>query len=172
MKVNYKQLYLGLNQQAKSLREKLNPVVDADKVNEIPENFNQIGWNVSIEKVELMISKMKQLVAVKGNRLTPQFYRSIYNRALIATGEADKLIESLAAETTDINYEVEANKLNGEIFQLQAKIVEMEAEKALAAEAAKALAAEAATKAAEAEAALLTTNVPKATETAGTGKTK
>jgi hypothetical protein len=134
MKINYKQLYLGLNQQAKSLRDQLNPIAEVEKVNEIPDNFNQIGWDATIEKVELMVSKMKQLKEVKGKRLTPQFYRSIYNRALIACGEADKLIETLAAESTDINYEAEVTKLNGEIVQLQSQIAEAaktaEAEKA------------------------------------------
>jgi hypothetical protein len=134
MKVNYKQLYSGLNQQAKALRNQLNPVADAEKVNEIPENFNQIGWNVTIDKVELMVSKLKQLRDVKGNRLTPQFYRSIYNRALIACGEADKLAETLTAETADIDYEAEVTKLNGEIVKLQTQI----SEAAKTAEAAKA----------------------------------
>lgn len=143
MKVNYKQLYLGLNQQAKALRNQLNPVAaEVEKVNEIPENFNQIGWDTTIEKIELMVSKMKQLREIKGKRLTPQFYRSIYNRALIACGEADKLIETLTAENTEINYEAEVLKLNVEIVNLQTqlaeKVIAEEAEKAKQEAAAKA----------------------------------
>lgn len=134
-KVNYKQLYLGLSQQAKALRAQLNPVEDGgEKVNEIPENFNQIGWDLTIEKAELMVAKMKQLRDIKGNRLTPQFYRSIYNRALIAINEADKLIETLTTETANIDYEAEVPKLNAEIVSLQNQIAEAakqaEAEKA------------------------------------------
>lgn len=132
MKVNYKQLYTGLKQQAKVLQNELTPNVNDEKVNEIPENFNQIGWNVTIEKIELMVEKMKKLREIKGNRLTPQFYRSIYNRALIASNEADKLIEILTTETAEIDYESEVKKLNNEIFQLQLQISESNKAKELA----------------------------------------
>ena len=124
MKVNHKQLYLGLKQQAKALQAQLNPLADAEKVNEIPENFNQVGWDLTIEKVELMVSKMKQLRDNKGKRLTPQFYRSIYNRALIAISEADKLLEIITTESTDIDYEAECVKLNAEIFNLNNLLAE------------------------------------------------
>lgn len=124
MKVNYKQLYLGLRQQLKSLENQLNPVTETEKVNEIPDNFNQIGWDATIEKVELMLEKLKQLKEIKGKRLTPQFYRSIYNRSLIACNEADKLYETLTAENIEIDYESEVIKLNAEIVKLQNKLAE------------------------------------------------
>lgn len=126
-KVNYKQLYLGLMQQAKALKAQLNPVEEGgERVNEIPDNFNQIGWDLTIEKVELMVAKMKQLREIKDKRLTPQYYRSIYNRALIAINESDKLIETLTTETANINYEAEVPKLNAEIVALQNQIAEAE----------------------------------------------
>jgi len=126
MKVNHKQLYLGLKQQAKVLEALLNPVADGEKVNETPENFNQVGWDLTIEKVELMVAKMKELREVKGKRLTPQFYRSIYNRALIAISEADKLLETLTTESAEIDYEAECVKLTAKIYELNNRLAEMQ----------------------------------------------
>lgn len=122
MKVNHKQLYLGLKQQAKALQLQLNPVANGEQVNEIPENFNQIGWDLTIEKVELMLSKMKELRENKGKRLTPQFYRTIYNRALIAINEADKLLETLTLESAELDYEAECVKLTAEIYELNKQL--------------------------------------------------
>lgn len=125
MKVNYKQLYLMLNQQAKSLQNVLTPDESVKRVNEIPENFNQVGWDLTIEEVESMLVKMKKLREVKGNRLTPQFYRSIYNRAIIAHNEADKLMETLTApKDSDIDYEAECNTLTTKINALNIQIAE------------------------------------------------
>lgn len=149
MKVNHKQMYSMLKQQAKALQEQLTP--SAEQVNEIPENFNQTGWNSTIEKVELMLEKMKQLREVKGNRLTPQFYRSIYNRSLIANNEIDKLHETLIASADEsVNYEAECVKLTSTIYELNIKTAEAAAVKAAAAAAAEAAAAEVTKAAAEA----------------------
>lgn len=128
MKVNHKQLYTALKQQAKVLQAQLNPVDNVEKVNEIPENFNQVGWDLTIEKVELMLLKLKELRDNKGKRLTPQFYRSIYNRALIAINESDKLLETLTTESEDIDYEAECVKLNAEIYQLNLQLAEKQKE--------------------------------------------
>lgn len=137
MKVNYKQMYAMLKQQRQSLVSQLNPEQAADKVNEIPENFNTTGWDTTIEKVELMLEKMKKLKEIKGTRLTPQFYRSIYNRALIASGEADKLIESLTEQNSEIDYEVEVIALNAEIAKLHTELAEKKTADAKALEDAK-----------------------------------
>lgn len=123
MKVNYKQVYGVLSQQVKALRHQLHPVEGETVVNEIPSNFNQIGWDLTIEKAELMVEKLKKLRDNKGKRLTPQFYRSIFNRALIAIGEADKLLESFTAETKEIDYEAEVLKLNAEFVELQNELL-------------------------------------------------
>lgn len=124
MKVNHKQLYNALKQQKKVLQNQLNPETTTEKVNEIPENFNQVGWDITIEKVEQMLEKMKQLREIKAKRLTPQFYRSIYNRALIGINEIDKLHDVLTAENKDIDYESENIKLNAEIYQLNIQLQE------------------------------------------------
>lgn len=160
MKVNHKQMYLMLKQQAKALQSQISPAANSEQVNEVPENFNQIGWDATIEKVEQMLEKLKQLRASKGKRLTPQFYRSIYNRSLIAIVEADKMFETLTAENTEIDYEAECVKLNAEIYTLNIQAAEKAAADAQAK--AEAEAAEAKRLAAEAEA---------AKQTARTGRT-
>lgn len=118
MKINYKQMVQALNHQIKELKGIINPTEVVDKVNEIPENFNQKGWDTTIEKVESMLELMKQLRAVKGNLLTPQFYRSIYNRALIATGELERAIESRKPSVENVNYEQEYFRLTAEVNDL------------------------------------------------------
>jgi phage shock protein A len=130
MKVNHKQLFLGLRQQQKALLAQLQPAGTADKVNEIPENFNQVGWDTTIEKMEQLLEKMKELRANKGKRLTPQFYRSIYNRCIIAIGESDKLLETLTVDDDSIDYETESFKLMAEISKLKEQVAKVEAEKA------------------------------------------
>lgn len=124
MKVNYKTLYTVLNQQKKELLNKLNPQ-QKESINEIPEDFNQNGWELTIEKLDALREKLVQLSELKGNLLTPQFYRPIYNRALIATNEADKLIEKILLDKTEINYELEVTKLNLEIVQLQQELANL-----------------------------------------------
>lgn len=125
MKVNHKQLYTMLKQQAKVLNNQLTPDTTAKRVNEIPENFNQTGWDVTIVEVEIMLENMKKLREHKGNRLTPQFYRSIYNRALIANNECEKLMETLtASEIPDMDYEAECAKLTAEIHTLNIQVAE------------------------------------------------
>ena len=123
-KVNHKQMHVMLKQQAKALQNQLTPDTQGENVNEIPVNFNQVGWNATIEKVEAMLSKMKQVVTIKGSRLTPQFYRSIYNRALIATVELDRLVETLSTTDSTLNFEAECVKLNAEIYQLNLELAE------------------------------------------------
>lgn len=133
MKVNHKQMYLMLKQQVKVLQAQVSP--PAEKANEIPENFNQIGWDITIEKTQLMLDKMIELREMKGKRLTPPFYRTIYNRALIAINEIDKLAESLEMENNkDIDFESECIYLNAEIYKLNKALAEKAAEAAEAGE--------------------------------------
>lgn len=121
MKVNYKQLYFQLKQQEKALLAKLNPV-DETKVNEIPEDFNQNGWELTVEKLDQLSLKLQELQQLKGNRLTPPFYKSIFNRALIGINEANKLIEKLQTETIDLDFEEEVQKLTVAIVELQKEV--------------------------------------------------
>ena len=120
MKVNHKQMYLNLRQQVRALEMQLNP--PAEKVNAIPENFNQVGWDTTIEKLEILIEKMKQLREIKGKRLTPQFYRSIYNRALIGMNEVDKLQEKLSVDVDNIDFEAENKKLIAKLHELHLQV--------------------------------------------------
>jgi len=129
MKVNHKNMYVILKQQHKALSAVLNPTEVVENVNEIPDNFNQVGWDITIDKLQIMIDKMKALRDRKGKRLTPQFYRSIYNRALIGTSEIDKLNDTLdAANESDIDYEKECIRLNAEIYEMNKEIAEKSAE--------------------------------------------
>lgn len=130
MKINHKQMFLMLKAQEKSLKEQLAPAVNVEKVNEVPENFNQIGWDITIEKVETMLTKMKELREMKGNRLTPQFYRSIYNRALIANNEIDKLQETLQTDSLELDFQAECVKLTAQIAQLNIQVAEKAAKDA------------------------------------------
>lgn len=120
MKVNHKQMYLQLRQQVKALEMQLNP--PAERVNAIPENFNQVGWDTTIEKLEILIEKMKQLREVKGKRLTPQFYRSIYNRALIGLNEIDKMYEKLSVDVEKIDFEAENKKMIAKLHELHKQV--------------------------------------------------
>lgn len=150
MKVNYKQMYLMLKQQEKVLNNQIAPNTTFEKVNEVPENFNQIGWDLTIEKMEQLLEKMKDVRVIKGKRLTPQFYRSILNRALIGINEINKLQETISADVDDsMNYELECIKLTAEINQLniQAAAATEIAARAVVAAAATAAAAETAKKA-------------------------
>lgn len=151
MKINYKQMVLTLKHQVKELEGIINPAGVVDKVNEIPDNFNQVGWDTTIEKVESMLVKMKELRELKGKLLTPQFYRSIYNRSIIALGELDRAIDSRLSENADINYEAEYFRLTAEVNNLyaQAAPIIKAAEEKRAAEEAAAKAAEEAAKAQE-----------------------
>jgi hypothetical protein len=125
MKVNHKQMYLQLRQQVRALEMQLNP--PAEKVNAIPENFNQVGWDTTIEKLEILIEKMKQLREIKGKRLTPQFYRSIYNRALIGMNEVDKLQEKLSVDVDNIDFEAENKKMIAKLHELHKQVEAKEA---------------------------------------------
>lgn len=120
MKVNHKQMYLQLRQQLKALEMQLNP--PTEKANSIPENFNQVGWDTTIEKLEILIEKMKQLREIKGKRMTPQFYRSIYNRALIGASEVDKMYEKLSVEVGEIDFEAENKKLVAKLHELHKQL--------------------------------------------------
>lgn len=120
MKVNHKQMYLQLRQQLKALEMQLNP--PAERVNAIPENFNQVGWDTTIEKLEILIEKMKQLREIKGKRLTPQFYRTIYNRALIGISEIDKMYEKLSVDDEEIDFEAENMKLIAKVHELNKQV--------------------------------------------------
>lgn len=117
MKVNHKQMYILLRQQLKALK----PDTERAKPNEYPENFNQEGWDLTVEKVEQLLEKMKQLRERKGKRLTPQFYKTIYNRAVIGINEIDKLNDTLSLEDETIDFEAECLKLTAEIHELNMK---------------------------------------------------
>lgn len=125
MSVNHKQMYLLLQQQKSLLESKLNPELNVNRVNEIPEDFNQTGWDTTIEKVEILVQKMKDLRELKGKRLTPQFYRSIYNRALIGSNEIDKMVLTLTTNDDSIDFEAECIKLNAEIYELNKQVSEL-----------------------------------------------
>lgn len=108
-------MYLGLLAQRNAL---LGVSPTPEGVNEFPSNFNQVGWDLTVSLTEEMLSKMKKLQSIKGKRLTPQFYGSIYNRAKIAIRELDKQIEGL--ETSGVDYAAECMNLISEIAALQA----------------------------------------------------
>lgn len=106
-----------------SLREKLNalqPKAETEQPNQLPENFNQVGWDLTLEKLELLIAKLTELREKKGKRMTPPFYQYIYNRALIGINEADKLLEKLTIENATLEFlQAENLRMMQEINQLQ-----------------------------------------------------
>lgn len=130
IKPNQKQMYELLMQQVKAARAELNPDQATGQVNVIPENFNQIGWDTTIEAVRTMLEKMIQLREVKGKLLTPQFFRSIYNRCLIADGEIDRLYDKITMDSDSIDFDAEVIRLNGELFQLNQQLAPIRAKAA------------------------------------------
>lgn len=116
MRVNYKQMYLLLLQERRALLEKAQPKVG------LPDDFNQKGWDETIEQVENLLAKLKELREMKGKRLTPRFFQGIYTMALGKNRDADRLLERWRAETAELDFEAECAKLTVENQELRAKL--------------------------------------------------
>lgn len=113
MSTNYKSMYKALKQQIDTLRN-----VKSGTTPTIGKDFNQKGWEQTISLVEVMLEKMKEANASKGKRMTPQFFRAIFNRAVNAIEELDKAAESKKLEGTDFDYEKACKEMSQEIADL------------------------------------------------------
>jgi len=116
MRVNYKQMYLLLLQERRALLEKVQPKAT------LPDNFNHKGWDDTIEQVENLLAKLKELRELKGKRLTPRFFQGIYTMALGKNRDADRLLERWRAESAELDFEAECAKLTAENQQLRAQL--------------------------------------------------
>lgn len=116
MRVNYKQMYLLLLQERRSLLSKL------EGKPTLPEGFNQTGWDDTIKAVETLLMKLKELRELKGKRLTPRFFQGIYTQSLNKIRDADRLLERWKADIEDIDFEAECTRLTAENQQLRAKL--------------------------------------------------
>lgn len=117
---NERKLYLSLREKLISLQ----PKTQTEQPNQLPENFNQTGWDLTIEKVETLLVKLKELKEKKGKRLTPPFYRYVYNRAVIGIIESDKLLEKLTIENASREF------LQAENLRMMVEIQKLEQEQA------------------------------------------
>lgn len=116
MRVNYKQMYLLLLQERRALLEKLQPKAA------LPDNFNHHGWDDTIEQVETLLAKLKELRELKGKRLTPRFFQGIYTMAVGKNRDADRLLERWRAESAEVDFEAECAKLTAENQKLRAEL--------------------------------------------------
>jgi len=116
MRVNYKQMYLLLLQERRALLEKLQPKAT------LPDNFNHKGWDDTIEQVENLLAKLKELRELKGKRLTPRFFQGIYTMAVGKNRDADRLLERWRAESAEVDFEAECARLTAENQKLRAKL--------------------------------------------------
>lgn len=116
MRVNYKQMYLLLLQERRALLEKVQPKAT------LPDNFNHKGWDDTIEQVENLLAKLKELRELKGKRLTPRFFQGIYTMAVGKNRDADRLLERWRAESAELDFEAECAKLTAENQQLRAQL--------------------------------------------------
>lgn len=116
MRVNYKKMYLLLLEERRALLEKVQPKAS------LPEGFNQTGWDDTIEQVENLLSKLKELRELKGKRLTPRFFQGIYTMSVAKNRDADRLLERWRAESAELDFEAECAKLTVENQQLRAKL--------------------------------------------------
>ena len=116
MRVNYKQMYLLLLQERRALLEKVQPKAT------LPDNFNHKGWDATIEQVENLLAKLKELRELKGKRLTPRFFQGIYTMALGKNRDADRLLERWRAESAELDFEAECARLTAENQQLRAQL--------------------------------------------------
>ena len=116
MRVNYKQMYLLLLQERRALLEKLQPKAT------LPDNFNHKGWDDTIEQVENLLAKLKELRELKGKRLTPRFFQGIYTMAVGKNRDADRLLERWRAESAELDFEAECAKLTAENQKLRAQL--------------------------------------------------
>lgn len=116
MRVNYKQMYLLLLQERRSLLTKL------EGKPRLPEGFNQTGWDDTIEAVETLLTKLKELRELKGKRLTPRFFQGIYTQSVGKIRDAERLLERWKADVAEIDFEAECTRLTAENQQLRAKL--------------------------------------------------
>jgi hypothetical protein len=137
-KIDFVQLYKDLIKEKKKLTA---PVTTAsnetDKV-EIPEDFNQSGWALTKKAVTELLNKIEIFEAVKEKRMTPQFYKAVYNRAIVATGEINTILERIeVAKQVEIviDYETAVTELMIQIKAIKAGIIEAGAGEAGAGEA-------------------------------------
>lgn len=117
---NERKLYMSLREKLTALQ----PKAETEQPNQLPENFNQVGWDLTIEKLEVLIAKLKELREKKGKRLTPPYYQYVYNRALIGINESDKLLEKLTIESANLEF------LQAENLRMMAEIQKLEQEQA------------------------------------------
>lgn len=116
MRVNYKQMYLLLLQERRALQEKLQPKAT------LPDNFNHMGWDDTIEQVENLLTKLKELRELKGKRMTPRFFQGIYTMTVGKIRDADRLLERWRAESVEVDFEAECAKLTAENQKLRAQL--------------------------------------------------
>lgn len=125
MSVNHKQMYIFMKQET----ERLEKLLNGEEVvpTEIPADFNQRGWDLTIVAVEKMLDKMKQARAVKGKRMTPQFFRSIFSRTLLADVDLNKFITNATPIPDDLDFQAECIKLTARLYDLQRRKEELDA---------------------------------------------
>lgn len=111
--VGNKAIYEGLLEERRILKGETNNVVAN------VEGFSDSGWELTIKEVEKMLSSMKELVKLKGDRKTPQFYKPLYNRAIIVQQDIKKVIDTING--VKIDYAVECQKLRDEIAAIYAE---------------------------------------------------
>lgn len=116
MRVNYKQLYLLLLQERRSL------LTELEGKPRLPETFNQTGWDDTIEAVETLLAKLKELRELKGKRLTPRFFQGIYTQSVNKIRDAERLLERWKADVEDIDFETECARLTEENLELRATL--------------------------------------------------
>lgn len=116
MRVNYKQLYLLLLQERRSL------LTELEGKPRLPDTFNQTGWDDTIEAVETLLAKLKELRELKGKRLTPRFFQGIYTQSVNKIRDADRLLERWKADVDDIDFEAECARLTEENLELRAEL--------------------------------------------------
>lgn len=116
MKVNYKQMYLLLLQERRSLLDKLEPKAS------LPDGFNQTGWDDTIQAVETLLANLKELRDLKGKRLTPRFFQGIYTQSIGKIRDAERLLERWRVESANIDFEAECTRLTAENQQLRGQL--------------------------------------------------
>lgn len=116
MRVNYKQMYLLLLQERRSLLTRL------EGKPTLPEGFNQTGWDDTIHQVETLLFLLTKLRELKGKRLTPRFFQGIYTMAVGKIRDAERLLERWKADVSEIDFEAECAKLTAENQELRMKL--------------------------------------------------
>lgn len=111
MRVANKAIYEGLKEELKLLKGE---TTAAESI----ENFNEIGWDITLKELEKLVKVVKELNKIKGERKTPQFYKPIFNRAVIAQEECQKVTDSINKVTVD--YAKECQAMRDEIAAIYA----------------------------------------------------